>query len=292
MPENEAQHPLLPFLASLKARGRRATSAAFLVLPLIAGLLWIGSTPSHAAGESWSVIGINKVGCTDFDWNVETRRAGLQGGAYTWHAQLSSGGKVYMNEGFDEVSQNGDFGWTLYSVFSYGTVANPGTYPLTPGVPLKLVLTIERPIGTVLSSWTMVAKSCDSTDLLYNGPTSADIDGDYVATPTDRCPTLRSFRDNGCPLHERALSLKARYGPKRVIGRLSASHPALYAGRTVTIWKTRPGPDRKVAVRTTDGAGKFKARVRPGRYYATAPGLIAPTAGQVTADRSAVARIR
>lgn len=262
------------------------------LLPLVAGLLWIGGAPSHAAGENWSVIGVNTVGCTDFAWSVDTRRAGLDGGYYTWHAQVSSGGKVSMNEGFVEASLNGDVDWTLYSTYSYGAVDNPGTYPLTPGTPMKLVLTVERPIGTVVSSWTMVARSCDSTDLLYNGPTSADLDEDYLATPTDRCPTLRSVRDNGCPLHDRALSLKARYGPKRVVGRLSASHRSLYAGRTVTVWKARPGPDRKVALRTTDSNGRFKARVGKGRHYATSPGLIVPTVGQSVADRSVVVRIR
>lgn len=264
-----------------------------LVLPLVAGLLLVGAAPSHAAGESWSVTGINRVGCNEFNWSVETDRSGLDGGYYTWHARLTSGDEIVMNEGFVEASFNGAVDWTLYSTYSYGDVDDPGTFPLTPGTPMRLVLTVERPIGTVLSSWTMVAKSCDSTELLYNGPTSADLDEDNLAAPTDRCPSLRSFRDNGCPLRDRSLSLTAKYGPKRVAGRLDApAYSALDAGRTVTIWKVRPGPDRKFATRTTDATGRFKARVRQGRYYATSPGLVVPSAGQVTADRSVVVRIR
>jgi hypothetical protein len=153
--------------------------------------------------------------------------------------------------------------------------------------------TIERPKGTVLSSWTMVAASCDSSTLLYNGSTAADRDQDFVATPTDKCPGLKTFTTNGCPLRARTLTLKARYGPKRVVGKLySAGYPALYAGRTVTVWKVRRGLDLKVATRTTNSLGKFRTWVKKGRYYATSKTLLVPTAGQVAADTSSRVRVR
>jgi hypothetical protein len=263
------------------------------VLPLITGLLWIGTAPSHASGEKLTVAGVDAVGCNAFDWQLHLHRTGLDGGYYTFHTQVVSDGQVFMNEGLTEAASSVEAQWKLYPSFSYGAVDNPGTWPITPGKPMKVVLTIERPIGTVLSSWTIVASSCDAAPLLYTGPTSEDVDEDYVRTPTDLCPTLKAFRASGCPLHDRTLSLKARYGPKRLVGQLfAAGHPALYAGRTVTIWKVRPGPDRKVASRTTTSAGNFKVRVRKGRYYATAPALTAPSAGQVTADRSAAVRVR
>jgi hypothetical protein len=214
---------------------------------------------------------------------------------YYWHTRVVSDGKVYMNEGFNDSrpTSSGDRTWGLYDEFSDGAVDNPGTWPIAPGKPVKAVLTLEQPKGTVLSSWTMVASSCDSSALLYNGPTSADLDEDYVTVPQDLCPTLTAFVPNGCPLRERTLTLRAKSEPKRVVGRLvAAGHPVLHAGRTVTIWKARPGPDRKVATRTTTSTGRFKAKVGKGRYYATAPGLIVPSSGQVTADRSTTTRVR
>jgi hypothetical protein len=93
-------------------------------------------------------------------------------------------------------------------------------------------------------------------------------------------------------LLDRTLTLTPRYGPKRVVGRLYAEgRPTFYAGRYVQIWKVRPGPDLRVAVRTADSTGRFRALVGRGRYYATARGLIDPNVGQVTFDRSLVARV-
>lgn len=275
-------------------RTGRSRARWVLLLPLVVALLSVGpALPSHASGEDWSVTSIKATGCQEFAWKLGVNRAGFDGGYYTWHVQVISDGKTYMNEGFVEASFNGDTDWTLYSTFSYDAVQEPGAFPIPAGKPMKVVLTAERPIGTPVSSWTLVVASCDSATVLYNGPTAADLDEDNLAHPADACPTLRSFRANGCPLRERTLTLRARYGPKRVTGRLDAvGHPSLDAGRTVTIWKARPGPDVKVTTRTTDPEGRFKARVRKGRYYAVAAGLVVPTAGQVTAIRSTTLRVR
>ena len=263
------------------------------LLPLVAGLLWMGTGSSQAAGQSWSITDVKTVGCDSLDWQLDVHRAGLDIGYYTWRTQVISDAKVYMNEGFTRSTSNGDDLWLLYSDFSYGTVDSPGAYPIVPGKPMKVLLTVERPVGTVLSSWTMVAKSCDSAELLYNGPTAADLDEDYVATPTDACPSLKAFTANGCPVRDRTLVLTARYGPKRVVGKLYApGYPALYAGRRVTIWKVRSGPDLKLRTLTTNSIGKFVSRAKKGRYYATSAGLVVPTVGQTFPSRSAVVRVR
>jgi hypothetical protein len=95
------------------------------------------------------------------------------------------------------------------------------------------------------------------------------------------------------PVRDRSLSLRARYGPKRVVGKLYApGFPALYAGRTVTIWKVRPGPDRQIATRTTNGLGKFKVRVKKGHYYATSGAVTVPGIGQSAFDQSRIVRVR
>jgi hypothetical protein len=266
------------------------------VLTLLTGLLWIGAAPSHAAGESWSITDVNAAACGENDWSVDVHFEGLVPGAqYLWHTQLVSDGKQYMNEGFldDRATASGDETWTLYRDFSYEPSKEPGTFPLTPGKPMRVVLTLETTQRAVLSSWTLVAKSCDSTALLYNGPTAADLDSDYLATPQDLCPALRAFTANGCPAVDRTLTLRAKADPRRVVGRLSAAGDAsLYAGRPVTIWKVRPGPDRAIATKTTSSLGKIKARVGRGRYYATAPAVVVPTFGDALAEQSATTRVR
>ena len=261
-----------------------------LLLALVATVLWLDAPAGTAAGESWSVTGINEVGCMDQQWEVGLVTRGVDGGSYCHHTVVTAGGKVYMNELQQGVASDGDtYEWGLYAVQSGGPTT--GTWPIPAGQPFKAVFTLERPAGTVVSSWTLVTESCDSATILFNGPTSTDLDEDFVKTPTDLCPTLKAFRTNGCPLRDRTLTARAKTGPSRVVGKLVAAHPALYAGRTVTVWRARPGPDRKVATRTTDSVGRFKARVRHGRYYATAPALVVPTAGQVTADRSTTIRV-
>jgi hypothetical protein len=265
------------------------------LLPLVGGLLWISTGPSHAAGESWSITDVNASGCAQNEYDVDVHYDGLvPNGTYVWHTRVISGGKVYMNEIFEDShpTSSGNSTWTFYALLN-GQVDNPGTWPLTPGTPVKFVLSLESTQGAVLSSWTAVARSCDSAVLLYNGPTAADVDEDYLATPTDLCPSLKAFTANGCPVVDRTLTLKAKADPRRVVGTLAATgHSSLYAGRPVTIWKVRPGPDRVIATKSTNSLGKVKVRVGRGRYYATTPGLVAPSSGEVLADQSNTTRVR
>jgi hypothetical protein len=269
--------------------------AVLVVLMLVGSVLWAGAAPSRATGESWTLIDVATVGCQISEYTVDSRFAGLDSGEYWIHTQTFSDGKAYGNEGYSEagfITDGDQDPWHVANDFSYGALANEALWPMAPGKPMKAVFMLERPKGTVLSSWTIVAASCDSPTLLYIGPTAADVDGDYVKVPTDKCPTLRAFTTNGCPLRARTLTLKAKYGPRRVVGRLYASgYPALYAGRTVVIWRKQPGPDKKLATRTTNSLGKFKLKVAMGRYYATSAALLVPTAGQVGAARSTTVRV-
>ena len=45
-----------------------STRSGLVLLTLIMGLFWIGTPPSQAAGESWSVVSVDDVGCGDADW--------------------------------------------------------------------------------------------------------------------------------------------------------------------------------------------------------------------------------
>jgi hypothetical protein len=265
------------------------------LLPLVASMLWMGAAPSQAAGETWRIVSRDAPRC-DAGEILNMRATGFDSDpTYLYHVRVTSGGKTYSNEqDYPDNYGNGDHTWQIGPIFTYyGSTDTPTAWPMTPGQPVQIVASVERPQGTVISSWTMVAKSCDSAALLYNGPTSEDLDGDFVAIPKDKCPSLQASTANGCPLRDRTLTLRARYGPKRVVGKLyAAGYPALYAGRPVTIWKVRPGPDRKIATRTTNSLGKFRARVGKGRYYATSPGYLAPTLGEALADTSNRVRLR
>jgi hypothetical protein len=265
-----------------------------LLLPLVASVLWAGAAPSHAAGPTtWTITGVTSVGCAGNAWSLTYAWSGLDGGSYTFRTQVRAGGKTYMDQDYDTFASDETGNWGLFSDFSHGGVTNPGTYPIAPGQPMTAVFTVERPKGTVLHSWTMVARSCDNAALLYNGPTASDLDGDYVGVPQDGCPAVQAFTATGCPLRDRTLALKVRKGSRRIVGLLSSpGFPALAAGRTVTIWKVRPGPDRVVAIRTANPSGKVKAQVGKGRYYATSPDVLDPASGQAAADLSNRVRVR
>jgi hypothetical protein len=263
-----------------------------LLLPLVAALLWSGAQSAHASGEMWKVLSVNNPGCASIEYNMQMQTSGLSG-SYLGRTTVTSGGLTYEDDETAGFSNNSTFGWNFVDSKDYGGVTNPGTWPIPAGQQVKAVFRLEEPKGTVRSSWTFVIASCDSTTILYNGPTEADLDEDFVATPTDLCPALKSFTANGCPVRDRSLTLKAKSDPRRVVGKLyAAGYPELQAGRTVEIWKKRPGPDRLVANRTTDSMGKFKAKVRKGRYYATSPGFIAAASGEALADISNRVRVR
>lgn len=266
--------------------------AWLLVVPLVASLLWVSAAPTQAAGESWFVKSVNSPSCGSGAYNLQMGASGITG-TVTGHQVITAGGLTYTNDEVPGFGNSEDFGWNFVDSKDYGPVANPGTYPIPAGQQVTATFMLESPKGNVLASWTMVIPSCDSSTLLYNGETSRDLDSDFVATPTDLCPSLKAFTANGCPERARALALKARYGPKRVVGKLyAAGYPDLYAGRAVQVWKKKPGPDRLVATRTTNSLGKFKAKVGKGRYYATSPTFIAPASGEALADTSNRVRVR
>jgi hypothetical protein len=243
----------------------------------------------------FKVTGVVDAGCDSMDWTLAISVSGLDSAGvdsvdgYYAHTVVTSGGLVYMNQ--KATASIADTRWGLYASNTYGPTT--GTWPIAPGQPMKVVITVERPLGNVLSSWTMVARSCDAKTLLYNGLTSSDGDGDYVDVYRDRCPELPAYTSTGCPAHARALSLARVPHARRIVGRLSApGFPSLYAGRAVAIWKAKRGRDTLVATRTTDGSGAFGLKVRPGTYYATSAMTLAPRTGQASAGRSHPVSVR
>lgn len=164
---------------------RTALRLPVLTLFLIALL---SASSSARAQESFQVLSVDTLGCDSGQFGMTVLRSNLDGGTYTVHTQVTDGPFIYMNEAAS-ISINGTSSWNIFNNFTYGAVPNPGTYPIPAGQTLRLDFDLERPIGTILYSWTLVVDGCDTGNILYNGPT-ANVPG---ATSLVEIPTLSAF---------------------------------------------------------------------------------------------------
>ena len=121
---------------------------------------------------------------------------------------------------------------------------------------------------------------------------TCDLDTDAVEDHVDSCPGASGGGVSGCPVSTRHLSASYRNG--RFRGVLSATVPACRSGQVVTIWKARPGPDRRIGTRTTapDGTYKLRRARHVGRYYATSPRVVVAGVTECPAVQSRTFRIR
>jgi hypothetical protein len=261
---------------------------------LVTGVVWTTAPTARAAGESFKVISVDTTGCDSGNFGMTVERANLDGGSYTVRTVASAAGLIYMNEAAS-ISVNGLSGWNIFNNFTYGAVPNPGTMPIPQNKQLRIDFTLERPMGTVLFGWTVVVDGCNTGNILYNLRTSRDKDKDLVPTPQDKCPTLRATRPNGCPLRERSLTMAYDRQGDEFFGWLFAEGRAkLHSRRPVTIWKVRPGADKRVGQVTTSSVGfyHFAWNGQTGVYYGTSPAVIVASAGQALKDTSLNVRVR
>jgi subtilisin-like proprotein convertase family protein len=121
---------------------------------------------------------------------------------------------------------------------------------------------------------------------------AADPDSDGVQGAADACPSLAGHTASGCPLASNAVTAKYRHGAFK--GGLSSTVPACRAGRSVSIWKVRKGPDRLAGAKATasDGTYKLKRVKRAGRYYATSPRVVLANVAECPAVQSPTFRVR
>ena len=256
------------------------------------------SPPVHAAGPTAQVLSVTGPGCASGVLLMRVRFAGIDPAApVIVHTIVRGGGLVYMDDSVPLQTNAPDTLWRLFESFNYGDVPNRGTWPISENLPVRVELRMERPKGTVLSSWSLSVDSCNQAKILYNGLTANDRDEDNVPIPTDRCPGVdgNGFA-NGCPLYDRALTISYKKRAGRFVGRLGATDPGhrLRRGMPVTVWRVRPGPDRRVGKDLTNAFGRYSVakRVKPGRYYATAPGILIPRVGAVLNETSQRVRVR
>ena len=258
-------------------------------------LIATASPPVHAAGPMAQVLSVAGPGCAS---GVFLMRVRFDPAApVVVHTIVRGGGLVYMDDSVPLQTNAPDTLWRLFDSFNYGDVPNRGTWPISENLPVRVEMRMERPKGTVLSSWSLSVDSCNQAKILYNGLTANDRDEDNVPIPTDRCPVVdgNGFA-NGCPLYDRALTITYKKRAGRFVGRLGATDPGhrLRRGMPVTVWRVRPGPDRRIGKDLTNAYGRYAVtkRAKPGRYYATAPGILIPRVGAVLNETSQRVRVR
>jgi len=270
------------------------TRYGFIALAAVTASLW-AAAPAFAAGETFQVQTVNTAGCASGNFALGVVRANLDGGLYIVRTVVTVEGLVYMNEQAS-ISVNGPSGWNILNNFTYGAVPNMGTYPIPQNKLMRADFTVERPKGTILYAWSLVVDSCNTGNILYNGLTAADLDRDFVGIPADKCPRVVGVgRPNGCPLRARSLTIAYDTAGHRFFGWLFAEgFSSFHSHRAVTVWKVRPGPDRRIGtVKTTRRGNWALGRAREGgRYYATAKALLLPNLGQVPKETSLTLRLR
>jgi hypothetical protein len=98
-----------------------------------------------------------------------------------------------------------------------------------------------------------------------------DTDVDGIADARDSCPLAAGSAANGCPDIVRTLTLDFKAATERLRGVLGPAGPCA-AARKVSVFRVKPGPDRKVGTATTRPSGGFKLAddAAAGKYYAGA----------------------
>jgi hypothetical protein len=145
---------------------------------------------------------------------------------------------------------------------------------------------------TALSLTSNVPGSIDSWSVVVTYAGTCNYDGDAVEDHSDACLGLAGATVSGCPLASRSLTARYRHG--RFKGVLSSTVPACRAAKSVTVWKVRRGPDRKIGTKTTasDGTYKLRRARHRGRYYATSLRVVVRGVAECPAVRSRTFRIR
>ena len=270
--------------------------AAALVLLAMSG----ASGPAAAeGGPSFRISDLIGTGCQSDQVAFHTVASGMpENDGYAVRTRAVAGGLTYTDEladvegaGIDET-----FYWSLLDFNNYpgAPTANRGTWPLPQDQPVVITLTLEKPMGVVLDSWTAVLSKCNGGVFTQIGPSdpAQDTDRDGVPLDLDACPTLPAPTADGCPT--RALTLTEKPSGRLAGTLASGAGAGSYANAKVQVWQVvRGAGDLKVAVVRTSATGTFQLSApAPGSYYATTPRVVLPTGDTLVKARSANLRVR
>ena len=135
------------------------------------------SPPVHAAGPTAQVLSVAGPGCASGVFLMRARFDGIDPAApVVVHTIVRGGGLVYMDDSVTLQTNVPDTLWRLFDSFNYGDVPNRGTWPISQNLPVRVEVRMERPKGTVLTSWSLSVDSCNQAKILYNGLTANDRD--------------------------------------------------------------------------------------------------------------------
>lgn len=250
--------------------------------------------PASAAGELWRVDAVNSVGCDSMDTEFDVTFAGLEGGGYVARTRALVDGDLYMDQGFEGAS-NYSTTWGIFANNSYES-APLTSFPMPAGRPVTVLLDLEKPKGTVVSSWKVNLKSCDSPVVLFNNPTVLDPDDDVVTAPQDKCPKVPGRgQSDGCPVVTRTVTVKYKVGGgPRLVGRVSSPAYQFAQRVAVTLFKKVPGRDIRLGKVRTGLTNHYSLRGarKPGKYYAVVAPRRAPAVGKVRRTVSPVFKVR
>ena len=209
-------------------------------------------------------------------------RAAQQRGLINLFPRLGGGGDNLTGTVFDDSAP-----------LSISQGVPPFTGSFRPPTPLAAM----NGIGSVI--WTLNVSDVQSGDsgVLRDWSVtfryaSCDLDADGIEDHVDQCLGVTARTPSGCPLTARSVTASYRHGKFK--GWISSPVGGCKSTRPVTVWKVRPGPDRKLGSTTTrsDGTYRLAKPKRPGRYYATSPRVAVPDLAECPEVRSARFRIR
>ncbi len=112
--------------------------------------------------------------------------------------------------------------------------------------------------------------ACDPT------PGTAPVPPTPTLPPVTHLPGCTS----GC-VYERTVALTYTKAGRRLTGTVESVAEGCRSAVAVTVWRKRPGADRRLVVVTTRDSGRFRTKAprRPGRYFATVGSAAEPLCG-------------
>ena len=134
------------------------------------------SGPAEAEdGPTFRISDLIGTGCQSDQVAFHTVASGMpEHEGYAVRTRAVAGGLTYTDELADVEGAGMDetFCWSLLDFNNYpgAPAANRGTWPLPEDQPVVVTLTLEKPMGVVVDSWTSVLSKCNGGVFTQNGP--------------------------------------------------------------------------------------------------------------------------
>ncbi len=115
-----------------------------------------------AMAQVSAATSVDRVGCTGGAFSLDRIGSGYDGGQYTVRSKATIGGVIYQDSAFLSNLPNGP---ATSQVIVTGAV---GAWPMPENQSLTIEQSIERPAGTVLTTWRTVVDGCNTGNITFN----------------------------------------------------------------------------------------------------------------------------